>query len=69
MAKSIPYSERKFDKKKRNEYDMAYKKANFDRVAFVVPKGYKDIIKEAAAKEGLTMSEWIKSIIDDKINA
>ena len=63
--KSVPYSERKFDKAKRNAYDIQYKKDNFDRIAFVVPKGTKDKIKERAAKEGLSMSEWLKQLIDN----
>lgn len=47
---------------KKYSYDTQYKKEHLDQVLFCVPKGYKDKIKEQAAKEGLSMSELLKKI-------
>lgn len=65
MANSIPYSERKFDRKHANEYGYQYKKDHYDRINLQLPKGYKEKLKAAAEKEGLTMTEFIKKTFDD----
>lgn len=69
MAKSIPYTERKFDKKKKNQYDANYARENYDRLGLYLPKGYKEKLKEAAEKEGISVTELIKTLIDDKLDA
>ena len=37
MAKNVPYSERKFDRKKSNKYVENYKKENYDRINVLFP--------------------------------
>lgn len=66
--KSIPYSERKFDRAHANKYQADYVKEHYDRVEFRLPKGDKQVIKDAAAKEGLPVSEWIRKLIDKELN-
>lgn len=65
---SIPYAERKFDRKHAQEYDAEYKRNNYDRINFLMPKGYKDRIKQKAENEGISVSEWLRNAIDDKLN-
>lgn len=65
--KSVPYKDRKFDRANAVAYSNQYRRENFDQVNFVLPKGYKQIVKDAAAEEGLTMSEWIRNLIDNAL--
>ena len=64
---SIPYDKRKFDKAKKQAYDTEDKKAHFDQIHFMVPKGTKDLIKDKASKEGMTMAEWLKMVVDNAL--
>lgn len=66
--KPIPYTERKFDKAKKQNYDDQYKKENLDRIEFTAPKGTKEEIKTIATSLGLSTAEFIRQAIDEKIN-
>lgn len=66
--KSIPYSERKFDKTKAWKHNNEYQKEVFDRITFVAPKGTKDEIKTIATSLGLSIGEFIRQAIDEKID-
>ncbi len=55
----------KFDQIK---YQNEYNKQNYDRVTFMVPKGKKDGIKEAAKTKGESMSEYIWKAVQDRMN-
>lgn len=48
-------------------YDNEYIKNNKDRINFVMPKGRKEEIKEAAAVQGISASEWINGAIEAKL--
>lgn len=39
----------------------------YDRINFVMPKGRKDEIKEAAEAQGISASEWINKAIEAKL--
>lgn len=54
----------KFDFQK---YNNEYKKQNYDRILCLAPKGKKEEILAAAELEGVTISEWIRQAIDDKL--
>lgn len=41
----------------------------YDRINFVMPKGRKDEIKEAAEAQGISASEWINTAIEAKLNS
>ena len=56
--------EKKFNKQ---DYDNAYIKNNKDRINFVMPKGYKDKIEEAATAAGISKAEWIRQAIEEKL--
>lgn len=56
--------ENKFNKQ---NYDNEYIKKNKDRINFVMPKGRKEEIKEAAAVQGISSSEWINGAIEAKL--
>lgn len=53
-----------FDK---NEYDKQYKKDNFDFIGFYAPKGTKEQIVKKAQEKGLSISEYLKALIDKAI--
>ena len=57
------------DKKKFNkqEYDNAYIRDHKDRLNFVMPKGTKERIQQAAAAAGISSSEWIRRTILEKL--
>lgn len=66
--KKIPYSERKFDRSSKTAYDTQYAKDNYYRPSFVLPKEYKDILKNATSELDMTLSEFIRQAIDEKLN-
>ena len=51
------------DVQKRNQRQNAWQKQNTDRINFVMPKGYKAAIAEAAEKSGVSSSEFIRTAI------
>ena len=54
----------KFDFQK---YNNDYKKLNYDRLNFVMPKGTKEKIQAAASREGISNAEWIRQAIAEKL--
>lgn len=57
------------EKKKFNkqDYDNQYLKKNKDQIHFVMDKGTKDRINEAAKKEGVSASEICRQAIEEKL--
>lgn len=51
------------DIQKRNQRQNAWQKQNTDRINFVMPKGYKKAISDAADICGITSSEFIRRAI------
>lgn len=51
----------------KQEYDNNYIKENKDRLNFVMPKGYKVIINEAAQKMGVSAAEFVRLAIREKL--
>ena len=54
----------KFDKKK---YDNNYIKENKDRINFVMPKGRKEEIQNAANEANMSAAAWINEAIVEKM--
>ncbi len=54
-------------KKKNNKRMNEWKKANRERINFLMPQGYKNRINAAAAVLGISASEFIRRAIDEKI--
>lgn len=52
----------------KQDYDNAYIRNNKDRINFVMPKGTKEKIQQAAAAAGLSAAEWIREAITEKLN-
>ena len=44
-----------------------YKKKAYDRIGLEVPKGQKDVIHQIAAEKGLSVNEYIRIAISEKI--
>ena len=44
-----------------------YVKNNYDRLDVTLPKGKKDVIKEAAGKQGLSVNGFINAAVDEKL--
>lgn len=55
------------DVRKRNDRQNRWIKENADRINFMMPKGTKERIKDAAEMVGLSMSEWINRAIEEKL--
>ena len=51
----------------KNQYDNVYKKLNYDRLNFLMPKGTKEKIQTAAEQKGIASSEWIRQAISEKL--
>ena len=49
------------------KYQNDYIRENYDRIRLAFPKGEKAAIKEAARKEGVSMSEYILAAVDEKM--
>lgn len=61
----MPETSKKFNQIK---YQNEYNKKNYDRIEIVVPKGKKEIIREAAKKNGQSLNEYINQAIEERIN-
>ena len=46
------------------EYQNKYIKEKYDRVGLTMPKGKKEVIKARALEEGMSINEYINSLID-----
>lgn len=46
----------------------AYKKEHYDLIRFYAPKGWKDRLKEAARKIDVSVSDFIRDAIEEKLN-
>ena len=49
------------------KYQNDYIRENYDRISLAFPKGEKDAIKEAARREGVSMSEYILMAVSEKM--
>lgn len=54
------------DKEKRNARQKRYQDTK-DRINFVMDKGTKDKINQAATAEGISAAEWLRRAIDEKL--
>lgn len=55
----------KAQKEKQLKRQNNYIKNNYDRIAFVIPKGQKAVIEEKARKTGFSsVNDYIKSLIE-----
>lgn len=53
----------------RNKYINDYMRKKYDRIAVLLPKGYKDIINDVIQAQGYkSANEYIKHLIDKDIN-
>lgn len=50
-----------------NKYTNDYKKLNYDRLNFLMPKGTKERIKTVADSLGITSSELVRNAINEYI--
>ncbi len=55
------------DIEKKNKRQNKWIKENADRINFMMPKGMKERIQEAAERNGQTASEWIRQAIEEKL--
>ena len=53
---------------KRTEYDVQYKRDHYCRIVGLLPPEYKDIVKNRADSLGLSMTQYLKSLIDADCN-
>ncbi len=54
------------DKQKRNARQQRWQNEQ-DRINFVMPKGYKDKIKDYASARGISAAQWIREAIESKM--
>ena len=50
------------------KYQNEFNKANYDRIEFIVPKGKKAVIKEAAKAAGQSTSAYINQALNERMN-
>lgn len=51
----------------RIEANKRYNDKAYDRIAVVVPKGRKEIIKQAAEKAGLSVNAYVQQAINERL--
>ena len=51
----------------QNRATQKYLAENMEQVRFWAPKGYKDKIKARAAELGISMTEYLKQLVDQDI--
>ena len=56
------------DTKKQYKRQNDWQKNNADRLSFVMPKGYKDKIKEAASKLDISSAQFVRLAIEEKLS-
>lgn len=49
------------------KYKNEYAAENYDRILVALPKGYRDKVRTAALGHGISMTEFIKRAIDEKL--
>lgn len=49
------------------EYKNKWQQENKERINLVIPKGYKEIVKQAAADAGESVNGYIKAAIDQRM--
>ena len=55
------------DTVKRNKRQAEWRKANKDRLELVLPKGYKQKIKDVAELNNMSVTEWIVKQVDKSL--
>ena len=48
-------------------YQNDYKREKYDRMELLLPKGRKEILKKKAKAAGVSMSEYIKSLLEKEV--
>lgn len=56
------------DTKKRNKRQYKWQQENSERIHFIMPKGMKQQIADAAAMQNISSSEFIRNAIMEKLN-
>lgn len=57
------------DSRQAIKYNNDFISKNYDRINVTIPRGEKDVIKNAAAAAGKTVNEFIREAIREKIAA
>lgn len=55
--------EKKTKKQPSNEYKIKYAAEKFDRMEIVLPKGQRELVREAAKAVGETAAEYIRNAL------
>lgn len=51
----------------RRRADLKYKNTHFDRLAVMIPKGTRDVYKQAASDRGLSLRQFVIRSMDEFI--
>lgn len=51
------------------KYNNEYNKRAYDRINFTVPKGYREVIREAASANGESVNEFILRLVRSEIES
>lgn len=73
ILQDVHWKEKKMMEQKEEKFDLAayrnkYISENYDRICFVVPKGKKVAIKEAAKAAGQSMNAYILESVEKRMN-
>lgn len=50
------------------KYQNTYNRDNYDRVVALLPKGQRERLKQLAAESGVSLGQWIRDAIEEKLN-
>lgn len=51
---------------RRSEANNRFDAKNYDRISVIIPKGAKDLLKEKAAAEGLSVNRYILEAVEQR---
>lgn len=51
---------------RRSEANNRFDAKNYDRISVIIPKGAKDLLKEKAAAEGLSVNRYIIEAVEQR---
>lgn len=60
----MPKTEKKFNK---SEYDRQFQKKTYYRLNVVLPKNWRELIDESAARAGMSKNAFIKQAIENEM--
>lgn len=62
-----PDERAEYEKRRQRKWSDDYMKRAYDMVNFRVPKGGREVIKDAASEAGMTMSDFLRKLVAERM--